>query len=372
LLFSLFTLTENSTEQLKTFIESNRRRFEWLQVLRALAAFAVFIFHSRELLPARVRESTLFNTVISSGMFGVDLFFVLSGFVVTYALWIDEAPFSIRHFILSRCARIYSGYWLALAALALYLGVFRHLFFDLQFWPALFLLCANIEKNWLFVAWSLTYEVMFYAILGLMFFLVTNKSQRAFVLVLIATIVLVRNLISITLGVPIVETTSLQIFAMLGSGYTLEFMFGALVAVAICEFDVSRTKLIGIAFFLLGGGLWFISKIDVKPESSATRAFTWGILAVGVLVAALYLETRNVRPPNLLIRLGDASFSLYLMHPLLIDIFGNIIAFIPGGQFRFVPSCIFIVAVPICSLFWFVCFEKPLYLKLKRFFRIPK
>ena len=129
---------------------------DWLQALRALAALAVLFFHmaphwalSPHLAPAQAW--------MHWGFSGVDVFFVLSGFVVYQTA--DKPSYSARRFLLRRGLRIYLGYWpvlLLTAALA----------WAASAWPPLgkavrsaLLLSPSLFDNWVPTAWSLTYEL---------------------------------------------------------------------------------------------------------------------------------------------------------------------------------------------------------------------
>lgn len=124
-----------------------------LQLLRALAAIAVVVFHFGLMPPTSLQ--------FTAGAAGVDLFFVLSGFIIAYSSSRDA-----RHFLARRLIRIIPAYWIAtiLAALFTLQAMAWH---DASAWliQSLFYLPGPQGRPALiFVAWTLVYELAFYVI----------------------------------------------------------------------------------------------------------------------------------------------------------------------------------------------------------------
>ena len=151
-------------------MHSDSRVIDALQALRGAAALAVFLFH---LVPYfAVSGTNLFPAWLwRSGEFGVDLFFVLSGVVLTlgYASR-DLSVKGVGRFYLRRGLRIYSGYWPFLLAMLLVntsFGFERAL--DDNLLGSVLLTEIGISKLVLGVSWSLSFELYFYALFGLLF-----------------------------------------------------------------------------------------------------------------------------------------------------------------------------------------------------------
>jgi exopolysaccharide production protein ExoZ len=97
-------------------------RLDSVQVLRAAAALAVTIAHTWVWVATACAQNGIPNTVpgMVTGAAGVDLFFVISGFIMVYTTRKDVPSFrSSRRFFLRRLSRIAPLYWIAMAALAL-------------------------------------------------------------------------------------------------------------------------------------------------------------------------------------------------------------------------------------------------------------
>jgi len=107
------------------------RKFQSLDGLRAIAIILVFACHIRALLPVWNRPSFYFGLYISQGWIGVDLFFVLSGFLITGIL-IDsrEAVNYFRGFYVRRILRIFPLYYLVLTGIILSSEALTHMHAD--------------------------------------------------------------------------------------------------------------------------------------------------------------------------------------------------------------------------------------------------
>jgi peptidoglycan/LPS O-acetylase OafA/YrhL len=100
----------------KTVQATTRVRLEGLQVIRGIAALAVLLYHEQGFLSAAVPASSAnneFTALFRWGYAGVDVFFVLSGFLIVYVHY-DDIGFAPRvaDYLWRRASRIYSFYCL--------------------------------------------------------------------------------------------------------------------------------------------------------------------------------------------------------------------------------------------------------------------
>lgn len=163
---------------------TSARHVPALDGLRGIAVLLVLWDHApQSIFPAWMRE---FATSRHPGGFGVDLFFVLSGFLITRILLAErESGVPVRYFLLRRALRIFPVYYLLLAALALYRPSA-----DIA-WCAVYLSnftssLLDASPNWLHHTWSLCVEEHFYSVWPLLVaFLPLRWSARLVGLVVI-------------------------------------------------------------------------------------------------------------------------------------------------------------------------------------------
>ena len=144
------------------------RELYGLQMLRAIAAFAVIVRHTLDM--SNGSEAGRFSPdwMTTSGAAGVDLFFVISGFIMVYVSFPPgRSPDSPKDFIVKRATRIFPLYWICSAAIIAIsaVGFLRNMDIDLSvIVNSIFLLPGN---KLVFVAWTLSYEVYFYLIFSI-------------------------------------------------------------------------------------------------------------------------------------------------------------------------------------------------------------
>jgi exopolysaccharide production protein ExoZ len=288
---------------MKTTIKLNN-----IQVLRAFAAVAVVIFHT----------GFSFPHMRPFGSFGVDVFFVISGYIMARIL--DPASDSSSDFFFRRrVLRIVPPYWfftvlLYLIALRIpqLMGATRasasDLIQSLFFIP--FTKGSGLIQPLLFIGWSLNYEMFFYLALaiGLLF-----SKKRA-----------------VWLGGVIVLATMLacapfaahNVFARFYSReISLEFLFGIL-SYYLCRATpepVARKLRLPALFVCIACALLLIAEQGYFPPLSYPFN-AWRILSLGplsfllVTCASLLSQADWDTRLTWLVLIGDASYILYLIH----------------------------------------------------------
>ncbi|MFZ4704061.1 MAG: acyltransferase family protein, partial [Candidatus Methylumidiphilus sp.] len=137
-----------------------------IQMLRAVAAVMVFAFHADAHYKAMGGGVNLFSSLASIGYSGVDIFFVISGFVVAHTTLNRAHTLSNAwDFARRRLLRIYLGYW-PFFGLTLALAYIHspETVPDLNILGSFFLSTIEARRMVVFVTWSLTFELLFYAI----------------------------------------------------------------------------------------------------------------------------------------------------------------------------------------------------------------
>jgi peptidoglycan/LPS O-acetylase OafA/YrhL len=282
---------------------ARRGKIVSIQYLRGFAAVGVVVYHS--CFDAGLGG----NWPVPVFGAGVDVFFAISGFV----MWTTTFGTGIRPrmFVRKRVERIVPLYWL-MTAIALAVSVLSpHLKHEglggdtsigysltsFAFLPATNS-ATHVIQPIVSPGWTLNYEMFFYAIFAAGLLLPSTRRLAA-VLGTIGAIALVGTAVN-----------SPTVAAFYGNSIILEFAFGILIGVAYTR-GVSAGRL------LCGGlvALSLIALIAAGPNSGIPRVLTFGIPGAAVVLAAAIAENRRpVRFSPLLHKLGDASYSVYIVH----------------------------------------------------------
>jgi exopolysaccharide production protein ExoZ len=283
--------------------------YQSVQFLRFVAALLVVIFHAHvaqsRLTPAG--EPGLADYYFSAGAIGVHVFFVVSGFVMAHTS-LDKfaAPGATSEFLLRRICRIFPPYWIY-AVLYVLIHSVSGTAYQLSASTSLqsALLLPGGSASIIGPGWTLSYEVYFYLCFGIALML----SRWTGLIVLTATF-----LAAIAVGAATGVTAIIPFNPLL-----LEFLAGVWTAVIINSSRPLRATpgilWIAAALFLYAAGI--IYGYDKLPS-----VLMWGIPSA-ILVFGMVQVERSHKLPNLLSRLsvlGDSSYSLYLLHTLLIHV----------------------------------------------------
>ncbi len=287
----------------------HRAKIEAVQALRAVAALSIAILHV--LHDAIGLDPTGMIGRLHSALpwdAGVDLFFVISGFVMVYA---SAELFGRRDgtalFMARRLIRIVPLYWatttlfLLMALIARPVvtegaGSVAHILMSYAFLPSRG--PDGAIQPIYSLGWTLNYEMFFYIVFAAF---IWQVRRRALILV------------TFTLGAAIAvhplipaDATALVFWT---DPIVAEFLFGmAIAALATRGISLSLGVSVGLALLAL---LWLIG--GYVSGIAGSRPVTTG-LPVAMLVAAAVFG-RAIRLPTTLVLLGDSSFALYLVHP---------------------------------------------------------
>jgi exopolysaccharide production protein ExoZ len=269
-----------------------------IQYLRAIAALMVVWHHSLGQVPGVWQ----FIRVPEFGPSGVDLFFIISGFIMLVTT--DGKEVTAREFFRNRIVRVAPMYWLMtmlmLACAVLAPSQFRTLKFSgaailqsLLFIPYDSLSFPGETLPLLVPGWTLNYEMFFYAL-----FAVSLLVPTRFRLVS-----LVSTLGALVLAGHVVEPTN-PILSTYTNPRLLEFAAGAIMGHFWIR-GVLRVRLL-FSVIWIGLGIWLLAMVGEMPDSPMEGA---ALIVGGCLNPALAgLQSR------VMLALGDASYSIYLSH----------------------------------------------------------
>jgi peptidoglycan/LPS O-acetylase OafA/YrhL len=295
-------------------------------MLRCLAAILVVLFHTETI--SAVRSGHVpFRSIFNGGSHGVDLFFVLSGFIISYVHKGDLGhPQRLTNYLFNRVTRIYPAVWIMSSfALALYLGGYggaakaaKLTGYDVT---ASLLLLPQLSDALINVTWTLKYEVFFYLIFATL--IVNFRLGVALLLLWQLSALVLSSFFSIyELGVGGFYFTSL----------CLEFAIG-LACTWVVGLTASHKWLLTPALLwslLPAGAILFVFGMVTRSAergpsmasgAGLVEAHTWSInvlcaLGSALLIVSLVLLERagRIGIPRILVFLGDASYSIYIVH----------------------------------------------------------
>jgi len=335
-----------------------------IQILRAVAALGVLFHHTAHEVAAKTGVTVPFGELVV-GAGGVDLFFVISGFVMVYASErLFAQPGATRVFFLRRLARIVPLYWAATAILVGYIYVAHRIF------PPPFVTTEGVIASFLFIpyplpsglmapvhalGWTLNYEMFFYAVFALAIML----PRRSAIFVISALFAL---LVALGLLVPL-----RQPFAFWFSPIILEFCFGMFIALAWPD---SRRLPRWASLSLIAAALAAYAVSALWGPVVAWRALEWGVPGA-MLVAALALARAEVtQAPGPVARafvfLGDASYSLYLVHAIVIPGVRRVMPSLDTPLMPWLYALALIGASIAAACLSYLWFERPITRALQR------
>jgi peptidoglycan/LPS O-acetylase OafA/YrhL len=297
-----------------------QRQLRAVQILRGVAALGVVFAHlvavERKYLPG----TPLTPPGLEVGAAGVDLFFVISGFIMTtLTLGRPRAPGDTRRFLFRRVTRIYPLYWIYFALILPLFLLHPEMVNSHHGRPDLltsFLLIPDRHLPLLIVAWTLSYELYFYLVFAAIYRFL-DERQAVFGLLAWAAVVTLGNLaLSGGSDDPVLHVAF--------NPLTLEFIAGCFVARLIPRAGRLASTLClagGLAVFL-AGAFTVGSAPTMQPELAWTRAAVFGVAAALLLAGAVGWESATRHAPRLSVDIGDASYSLYLAHVLVIGAVG--------------------------------------------------
>jgi peptidoglycan/LPS O-acetylase OafA/YrhL len=328
-------------------------KLQSIQLLRALAALAVLSAHSLMVWSAAT-HMTLRPCV---GAFGVDLFFVISGFIVCQAA---RRSSSATSFLRARYLRVAPFYYLLslpflVGTLATGQPFLAPLATSLFFWP---IWGDAPNPPLLTVGWTLCFEALFYISLGA----VIKLRQRAAIALLAGYAVALALNAAGARGIP----------QFLGSPLILEFLLGAVIA----WWPVRERPCLGSAAILAGCLLflfWAVhgagdtpkTTLAYEPIVAIQRVLVAGVPAFLLVWGALQLEPWcKGRVAAAFAYLGDASYSTYLIHPLLITLAADLFR-ATGAPLSAMPF-VCIAAGQASGMLVYRTIERPLLALLRR------
>jgi peptidoglycan/LPS O-acetylase OafA/YrhL len=286
-----------------TIYKKQSNRLLELDAMRGIAAMFVVCFH------LGMNYPTESHKLLHFGLTGVDLFFIISGFVILLTL---EKTSNWKSFVINRFSRLYPVYWFCVTFTAILMFIRGRAIpeFAKDNLPIEYLVNLSMFQTWLNIPdldgsyWTLSVELIFYAFMLIIFCLKQLKHIQ-----LIGAIALIPVIIFRSIGAP----TSISHVLPIANFYPL-FYAGIL-------FYKMKFESITIARFVLAIGCFIIqySLFNTTLRSAAISAEQYGVM-LGLYCCTFLLYTNNylrfiIHPATIF--LGNISYSLYLVHQFM-------------------------------------------------------
>lgn len=333
-------------------------RLEGIEFSRGIAAALVVLHHTGSIMSQpRFYGAQPFGGLFQNFNVGVDFFFVLSGFIITWVHWRDiGVPERLGLYAWRRFVRVFPPYWGVVIPLIILYQLIPSAGLDSQRDPinivfSLTLLPYPLAPV-LGVAWTLVREILFYTIFGLAILM----GGRWLWLLPLWGIAIVAAQFSGELTYP---------WSIFLDAFNIEFLFGIATALWLRSRHTPMPWLLllaGVAIFL--AGMVFLR--DIQTVSLIARLY-FGLASVAILLGLVELErSGKLAWPGALRFFGASSYSIYLVHPVALSLAVHLVSrVLPKELPTLVPVILLALAGITGGLVYHALIERPLIQRLR-------
>lgn len=290
-----------------------------LQIMRAIAALMVAAHHAME--AARVHAASPMSPdwLITAGAAGVDIFFVISGFIMMVVAFPPERPPDRPwSFVRKRIARIYPFYWATALGVMLVWAMGA-----VTIVPHPGISAENIVRSLLLaptadpliqISWTLVHEMNFYLLFAVMLIF----GNRTISLVGVTALLMLQVAIA-----PFATDAAFALF--LGRPIVFEFAFGMALGYAHLRRGLKpmHWTIPATAFTAV-----LLAPLVVPHESTGgldalDRVWAWGLPAIAIVAASVTWRIGSDMWSRAGLLLGNASYAIYLLHPYVVWLYAK-------------------------------------------------
>ncbi len=362
-------------------VNMKTEKLNGIEALRGIAALVVALGHNRGLF-GQVDPGSFMDRITANAIFGVEVFFIISGFIICYSTRNIKAP-SLRNtsaFLIKRFFRIYPVYFVILSIYVLlfyknlYTGI--HAGGELTIHniiKSIFLIPLDWNSlppyyGWgtIIVSWSLGYELYFYFVFAIS--MTISIKYRA----IISSLILIAVSISLSLALSdniIIDAQKyyfqggflLSHFGFIGNPIVFDFILGMLISHITPYIDrLNINNDIVNSFAIAFLGLSFVFWLNGMSEGHGITRSAY--IAFTIVICVITLEKHSIiKFSNALTSLGAISYSLYLIHvPVIkfIELYGQLIGL--NTNVRSLALYISSITISICLAYIiYNAIEKP-------------
>lgn len=296
-------------------------RLEGLQQLRFVAALLVLAFHTIEELVV----SPLLHLpypLVTVGAAGVDIFFVISGYVMWHSTRGFAQGVSAADFLKRRVLRIYPVYWFCLGILLLVWAsglAYRSLHISPEQLLSSLSLIPFIDREASLVpgvAWTLVYEMYFYAVCTLALCLPWARLRPLAILLLLLGLPMLAGAVGWHTGE-----------SWYAEPLVFEFCFGLCLG---AWHDSAGRRIWHVPAMLLAAGVMVLACVLWPSPVTAgltdeVRWLAWGLPAALLVCVAVSRPLAGGRLGRWMVGMGDASYALYLSHGFVLVVLAKLL-----------------------------------------------
>jgi len=339
--------------------------------MRGIAAIVVLLTHTYLYIYSvqsgsltEIMEDGFFHQYRYIGAIGVDIFFVISGFIMYRISDSTKHNLTSYSFLKSRFMRIFPIYWVVLAVYILMALSIDKSFLISDILKSAFLYPVFIDSDIdmvLGVAWTLSYEILFYFIIA--FLIAINKITILSIFISLALVFVLSNLFL---------SGDAKLF--FGNTILFEFFLGAFVYWLNKNFNYNFKVILILCTLFIFTFIFSIENYNgFHLKFDELRFLYLGIPSFLIILSAVQLDKKNSitsKRAKLYSYLGDISYPLYLIHfSIIIPVLGKVFSYI--GLWAILPVNIsfslIVAAVIISSILFRHLIEAPLMRSLKRY-----
>lgn len=280
-----------------------------LQIFRGIAAIMVIFHHSAASIKYYHKLNYRWLDFVGAlGKYGVDFFFVLSGFIIAYSAYYKyNSPHAFNNYIKNRLARIYIPYLpigIFMLFIYLYLPSMSNGNRDISIITSITLLPFGNPA--LSVAWTLIFELCFYMLFSFTF--LSKKLWRLFVLIWILLIIYT-NYFSENYILPVKNSFSYLFL----SPYNVEFILGYLLSKIIIK-NYKINYLFSVALIVILATIFIYLIYNNIEFFEFSTNFIFAIFVFLFLYFSIFYVNIKIKKTNLMMLVGNATYSIYLIH----------------------------------------------------------
>lgn len=300
----------------------NSKKLESIQALRGIAALMVMFFHFKWILYGE-KYFDIGRVLFLNGAIGVDLFFVISGFIMAYNTDSSKNGLNpVKRFLTNRAVRILPVYYVLLFITFLLCGAMSIFHYEdkaanfisaLTFSP-IYTYEAPMYLNssgFFGIRWTLNYEIYFYVIFGLC--MLSKYRNIIFYSLCLLSLVIVPALLGHT---PTLSAGGYQLNSpylnMLTNPIIWQFALGVFIGTNIGTLEKYKGK---VTFIALYAAIILFTYSFFSGFKAKHGVLEFGLIS-GIIIALFVVHDEHMTKltPKWLIKIGDASYSLYLIH----------------------------------------------------------